>query len=212
MQYAQSIDDFARIMKEGNNGGYANDWLVADRKTNEVASLELGLKNVTLERTKDGYFIGSNFPKDPKLAKEETDFDLKDMSLSQNARRKRWLTLMEQNKGKIDVTAGQKFLADHVDTFDGKNEPSERTLCGHIENSPRGMGTWQAPYAPAGAVQNKITDGASAEKMTMWAALGHACGVNFKASDELTKHPEFAWMRDILKDMPARGWTKFGAK
>ena len=37
-----SIDDFARIMKEGNNGGYANDWLIADLKTNEIASLELG--------------------------------------------------------------------------------------------------------------------------------------------------------------------------
>jgi Phospholipase B len=48
MQYAASIDDFARIMKDGNNGGYANNWLIADRKTNEVASLELGLKNVTL--------------------------------------------------------------------------------------------------------------------------------------------------------------------
>jgi hypothetical protein len=44
MQYSSSIDDFARIMQEGNNGGYANTWLVADRKTNEIASLELGLK------------------------------------------------------------------------------------------------------------------------------------------------------------------------
>jgi hypothetical protein len=122
------------------------------------------------------------------------------------------MTLMEQNKGKIDVAAGEKFLADHFDTFDGKTEPSERTLCGHIESSPRGMGTWQAPYAPAGAVQNKITDGASAEKMTMWAALGHSCGVSYKASEQLAKHPEFAWMKDILHDMPARGWTKFGAK
>src|SRR5205085_7964476 len=41
MQYSASIDDYARIMKEGNNGGYANNWLVADRKTNEIASLEL---------------------------------------------------------------------------------------------------------------------------------------------------------------------------
>ncbi|HEY2013078.1 MAG TPA: C45 family peptidase [Bryobacteraceae bacterium] len=62
MQYAATIDDFARIMKDGNNGGYANTWLVADRKTNEVASLELGLKNVTLLRTRDGYYVGSNFP------------------------------------------------------------------------------------------------------------------------------------------------------
>src|SRR5215813_3763297 len=72
MQYSESIDDFARIMKEGNNGGYANDWLVADRKNNEIASLELGLKYVTLDRTRDGFFVGSNYPINPDLAREET--------------------------------------------------------------------------------------------------------------------------------------------
>ena len=177
MQYAASIDDFARIMSEGNNGGYANNWLVADRKNNEAASLELGLKNVILLRTKDGFFVGSNFPANPKLIKEETDFDPNDKSKSENARHIRWLDLMEQNKGKIDVAAGQRFLADHFDTFEGKVDASERSLCGHIEISPRGMGTWQAPYAPAGAVQNKVTDAAGAEKMSMTAALGHACGM-----------------------------------
>ena len=29
MQYSKSIDDFVRVMKDGNNGGYANTWLVA---------------------------------------------------------------------------------------------------------------------------------------------------------------------------------------
>ncbi len=212
MQYANSIDDFAAIMKDGNNGGYANNWLVADRKTNEIASLELGLKNVVLQRSKDGYFVGSNFPNDPRLIKEETDFDPNDKSKSENARHARWLTLMEQNKGKIDVSAGEKFLADHVDSYTGKVDPSERTLCGHVELSPRGMGSWQAPYAPAGAVQNKITDAAGAEKMTMSAALGHSCGISYKSQEHLAKHPEFGWMKDILKDMPARGWAKFSAK
>ena len=147
MQYANNIDDFARIMREGNNGGYANNWLVADRKNNEVASLELGLKNTPLLRTKDGFFVGSNFANDPKLMKEETKFDPTDMGKSENARHKRWLALMEQYKGKIDVAAGQKFLADHVDSTDGKVAPSERTLCGHVDLSPRGMPTWQGPYA-----------------------------------------------------------------
>src|ERR1051325_9047460 len=156
MQYAASIDDFARFMKDGNNGGYANNWLVADRKNNEIASLELGLKNVTLQRTKDGYFVGANFPVDPKLIREETDFNPQDKGRSENARHARWLELMEQNKGRIDIAAGEKFLGDHTDTFTGKVEPSERTLCGHIELSPRGMGSWQGAYAPAGAVQNKI--------------------------------------------------------
>ena len=212
MQYANSIDDFARIMKEGNNGGYANNWLVADRKNNEIASLELGLKNVTLQRTVDGFFVGSNFPANPKLAKEETNFDLGDRSQSANARHERWLALMEQHKGKIDVAAGQKFLADHFDSFEGKVDADERSLCGHVDLSPRGMGTWQAAYAPAGAVQNKITDAAGAAKMSLSAALGHACGVNFKAAPHLAKHPEFAWMKDILRDMDARPWTKFTAK
>ena len=212
MQYSESIDDYARIMKEGNNGGYANNWLIADRKTNEVASLELGLKNVILQRTKDGFFVGSNFPADPKLAKEETDFDLKDRSRSENARHERWLALMAEHKGKIDLGAAQKFLADHHDMFEGGPAVNERTLCGHIETSPRGMGNWQPPYAPAGAVQNKAADAATAEKMSLTAALGHACGRSFKASEHLAKHTEFAWEKEILRDMPARGWTKFTAK
>jgi len=38
MQYSASIDDVARIFKDGNNGGYANDWLIADTRRNEIAS------------------------------------------------------------------------------------------------------------------------------------------------------------------------------
>src|SRR5438874_13747481 len=75
MQYANSIDDYVRIIKQGNNGGYANDWLIGDRKTNEVGYLELGLKHAPLCRFKDGYFISSNFARDPQVIKEETDFD-----------------------------------------------------------------------------------------------------------------------------------------
>jgi hypothetical protein len=212
MQYSASIDDFARIMKDGNNGGYANNWLVADRKNNEVASLELGLKNVILQRTKDGFFVGSNFPADAKLAAEETTFNLNDKSASNNARHARWLTLMDQYKGRIDVGAGEKFLADHYDTFENKVNAGERTLCGHIDLSPRGMPNWQGPYAPVGAVQNKITDAAGAEKMTLTAALGHACGLHFKAADHLAKHPEYAWFKPVLKDMDSHQWTRFTAK
>jgi hypothetical protein len=209
MQYSSSIDDFARIMKEGNNGGYANDWLVVDRKTNEIASLELGLKNVNLNRTRDGYFVGANFPIDSKLAREETEFDVRDMSASPNARHVRWDALMAENKGKIDVAAGQRFLSDHYDTFDKKTTPSERTLCGHVDLSARGLVPWQPPFGIAGAVQNKVADAAMAEKMSFTAALGHSCGINFKAADHLKRHPEFAWERSYLKDMNSRPWTTF---
>jgi hypothetical protein len=212
MQYAASIDDFARLMTEGNNGGYANDWLVADRKNNEIASLELGLKNVTLERTRDGFFVGANFPIDPKLAREETpDYPADDKSYGNNTRRVRWLQLMDQYKGKIDVAAGQRFLADHLDTFQNKVAPSERTLCGHLELSPRGSPDWQPPFGTAGTVQSKVASGAMAERMSLTAALGHACGIHFKAAAHLKKHPDLAWEKDILKDMPSRPWTTFTA-
>jgi len=208
-QYSASIDDFARIMKEGNNGGYANNWLLADVKNNEIASLELGLKNVTLERTKDGYFVGSNFPVNEKLIREETDFDPKDMSLSANARHVRWEQLMAENKGKIDVAAAQRFLADHYDTYTKKEEPDERTLDGHVDLSARGMQPWQPPYGNAGAVQNKTTDAAMASHMSFSAAAGHACGKDFKAEEHLREHPEFNWEQGLLRDMDAFPWTTF---
>ena len=209
MQYAASIDDFARIMKDGNNGGYANDWLVVDKKTNEIASLELGLKHVTLQRSKDGYFVGSNFPVDPALAKDETNFRVKDMGVSANARHVRWDQLMAENKGKIDVKAAQRFLADHYDTFDKKTQPSERTLCGHVDLSPRGSKPWQPPYGIAGTVQNKAADAAMIGRMSLTAAMGHACGRHFKAAEHLKKHPEFAYEKAVLRDLNAHPWTTF---
>jgi hypothetical protein len=207
MQYAKSIDEFAAIMKEGNNGGYANNWLVADTKTDEIASLELGLKNVTLERKKDGYFVGSNFPVNPKLIQEETDYNPADMTISGNARRVRWEQLMQEHKGKIDVAAGQRFLADHYDSYSKKIEPGERSLCGHIDLSQRGLKPWSPPYGPFGAVQNKVTDAAMAKNMAFTAHFGHACGIKFKADDHLKKHNDFAWQKGVLKDIPAPGWT-----
>src|SRR5205085_5800669 len=154
LQYGNSIDDYVRIMLDGNNGGYANDWLLGDNKTGEVARFELGLKNHRVWRTKDGYFVGSNFPSDPKLTKEETTFDLNDKGSSPNARHVRWEQLMAQYKGQIDTALAEKFLSDHLDTFQNKEEANERTLCGHVETSPRGTPQWDwKPYHPGGAVQ-----------------------------------------------------------
>jgi len=210
-QYSNSIDEFARIMKEGNNGGYANNWLLADIKSNEIGSLELGLKNVTLEKKTDGYFVGSNFPVNEKLIREETDFDTKDMSNSANARHVRWEQLMSENKGRIDVTAAEHFMADHYDTFTRKDEADERTLDGHIDLSPRGSPPWQPPHGNAGAVQNKAADASMIAHMSFAAAAGHACGMNFKAGEHLQEHPEFSWEQGVLRDMDAYPWTTFSS-
>lgn len=210
-QYSASIDDFTRIMKEGNNGGYANTWLIADSHKNEIGRLELGLKNVTLERTGDGYFVGSNFPINQKLIREETDFKPEDVAQSSVARHTRWEQLMSENKGQIDIAAAQRFLGDHYDVIEKKEDPDERTLDGHIDLSSRGNGDWQPPYGTAGAVQNKVADAAMISKMSFVAAAGHACGKNFKAAEHLTAHPELSWQRSLQRDMDAHPWTTFSA-
>jgi hypothetical protein len=212
MQYANSIDDFVKIMNDGNNGGYANDWLLADLNRKEVARFEQGLKNTRLWRTQDGYFVGSNFPSDPKLMKEETDFNENDKSQSANARHARWDQLMEQYKGKIDTAVAEKFLSDHFDSYQKKEEANERTLCGHVENSPRGVKEWGwGPYHPGGAVQAKVADGNMMHTVSMIARVGHACGADFIAADFLKKHPEYDWQKPALIDMKSDDWTTFNA-
>jgi hypothetical protein len=214
LQYAKSIDDYVRIIKEGNNGGYANDWLIGDRKTGEIAYLELGLKNTPLWRTKDGYFVSSNFPRDPKLIREETSgFDPNDRSSSMNARHARADELMKQEKGKIDVETAEAFLSDHMDSFESdKPQPNERSLCGHVDNSPRGVKEWAwDANNPGGAVQGKATDSKMAANMSIVARAGHPCGADFQAGDFLERHPEFAWQKPLLHDMKAGPWTTFQA-
>jgi hypothetical protein len=216
LQYAQSIDDYVRIIKEGNNGGYANDWLIGDRKTGEIAYLELGLKNTPMWRTKDGYFVSSNFARDPKLIREETSgFDPNDRSSSMNARHARAEELMKQARGKIDVEMAQRFLSDHVDSFDKaasseKPQPNERSLCGHLDASSRGVKEWGwDAYNPGGAVQGKATDSKMAANMSFVARAGHPCGADFLAADFLERHPEFSWQKPLLRDMKAGPWTTF---
>jgi len=116
---------------------------------------------------------------------------------------------MAENKGKIDAAAGQRFLADHYDTFAKKEDANERTICGHIDLSPRGSEPWQPAYGIAGAVQNKVTDSGLAEQMSFMASAGHACGLSFHAASHLKAHPEFAWQKELLRDMPASPWTTF---
>ncbi len=212
MQYSESIDEYARYMKDGNNGGYANTWLVGDRKTNEIAQLELGLKNVTLERSKDGFFVGSNFPINPKMIAEETSFPTDDPNTPNLVRKRRWNQLMAENKGKIDVELGKKFETDHYDVITKEIDPNERTICGHIDRSSRGMKGWQGPYGPAGVAQVKVADSDMAEKMSFTAGMGHPCGVEFHATEFLKAHPEYAWQKPELEDLKANAWTVMSAE
>jgi hypothetical protein len=60
-------------------------------------------------------------------------------------------------------------------------------------------------------VISKVSDAAMAEKLTLVAAAGHACGIHFKAAEHLKKHPEFAWQKEYLRDMNSHAWATFSA-
>jgi hypothetical protein len=211
IQYASSIDDWIRIMLDGDNGGYASDWLLGDRKTNEIARLELGLKHHKVWRTRDGMLVGSNFASDPALIKDEAPrFDPNDPTTSPNARHNRWDQLRTQYKGKIDIAIAEKMESDHYDTVLKRIQPDERTLCGHGDLSPRGVKIWDwKPYYPGGTVQAKVMDSTMAGKMEFMAAAGHPCGIGFDAAKFLQQHPEFNHQKPVLGDMPGRPWTEF---
>jgi hypothetical protein len=213
MQYAGSIDEYVAIIKDGNNGGYANDWLIGDRKTGEIAYLELGLKNTPLWRSKDGYFVSSNFARDPELLKTEApEFDTKNPQSSPNARRITAEKRIEDAKGRIDIALAEQFLSDHEDSYTGKVGGDSRSLCGHIDRDPRGVPEWgDGPYYPDGAVTGKVTDSDLAAKIGLIGHAGHPCGEDFVAAPFLAVHPEYAYLKPILKDMPSGPWTAFQA-
>jgi len=211
LQYAGSIDEYIGLIKDGNNGGYANDWLIGDRKTGEIAYLELGLKNTPVWRSSDGYFISSNFARDPQLMKTETpEFDPNNLSHSENARRVTWEKKMADNKGRIDIEMAEQFMADHDDSFTGKTEADQRSLCGHVDKVKEGVPEFDwGPYYPGGAVTGKVADSDIAGNMSLVAHAGHPCGEDFLAAPFLAAHPEYSYLKPILKDMKSGPWTQF---
>jgi hypothetical protein len=213
LQYAGSIDEYVALIKEDNNGGYANDWLIGDRKTGEIAYLELGLKNTPLWRSKDGYFVSSNFARDPQLIKTETSgFDINNLASSPNARRVTWEKKMAESKGRIDIEMAEQFIADHDDSFTGKKEADERSLCGHVDTDKRGIPEFDwPPYYPAGSVTGKVADSDLAANLSLIAHAGHPCGEDFLAAPFLAAHPEYNYLKPILIDMKSGPWTLFAA-
>jgi hypothetical protein len=211
MQYATSIDEYAAIMREGNNGGYANSWMIGDRKTGEIAYLELGLHHTPLTKKKDGYFVSANFTVDPLVIRDDTPgFNPNNMSSSMNARRVTGEAFVKKHGDQLDTALAEAYLSDHWDSFEKKDDPDQRSLCGHEETSPVGEPVWgNPPYAPSGAVTGEVTDTAMAGRMSMIVRAGHPCGADFIAGPFLAAHPEFGWQKPILHDMKAGPWTEF---
>ena len=211
-QDAASIDQWCAIMKKGNNGGYANAWLLGDVNTGEIARLELGLKYIGLERTNDGFFIGSNIAEDPHILRLETDTRDDDIRLSGVARRLRWRKLMKDNAGKIDLALAKEMEADCFDTCLNSDNPDTRTLSGHAELDPLSIPQNDAffvPFQPFGSYDAKVVDSRMAKAMSFAARWGSADGTAFDAPAFLAAHPQFDWLSPYLKSRPAEPWVEF---
>ncbi len=214
MQYADSIDEWARIMVEHNSGAYANSWLLGDVKTNEIACLELGLKHHSLTKKKTGYLCGSNVTDNLEILRNETkDAPYEDVRDACVARRERWKQLMKEHHGKIDVELAKRMLADHYDMYLEKENPSHRTICGHCElDDGRVPGDSLSAFYPSGALDGKIVDAQMATQWQFWAKWGCSCDRSFVAQDFLAKRTQYDRMAGYLKDLPAEPWTIFPLK
>ena len=133
------------------------------------------------------------------------------MSSSPNARHKRWEEVMPPSKGQIDIAMGEKFLADHWDTYENKDDRNFRGLCGHGYASPTPEAAWGEPaYKPCGAVTAQAADSTMTRNMTLQARAGHPCGEDFIA-DTFLKRTRIQLAAPILHDMPGHPWTEFKA-
>ena len=139
-QYASSIDDVARILREKNNGLYTNDWIIADAKTDEGADLLLGTAAWKLWRTGSpghsadtpgglrDFVWANNNTRDPAVRREyagSVDGAPADMAFNTwNRDIAFWKFYEEKGKAQIDLEAAVRLMAsspvNRPHAFDGK--------------------------------------------------------------------------------------------
>jgi len=213
MQYGNTLDDYEKMLLDGNSGDYANSWLFGDTNTNEIMRIELGLKYNNVERTKDGYFIGFNAPYDPRIRNLEcvnTGFD--DLRRHQGARRVRLAELMDQHKGKLNIQIAQEIIADHYDVYLKKENKCSRTCCSHYELDAREFmsdSSRPKPFQPRGALDGNVCDTTMAKAMSFSLRWGSSCGSPFDKNKFCDEHREWDYLRPYLNDRPEQPWTTF---
>ncbi|MEW6744642.1 MAG: C45 family autoproteolytic acyltransferase/hydrolase [Planctomycetota bacterium] len=139
-QYAASIDDVVRLLWDGNNGMYTNDWPIADVKTGEVAILLLGTHRYKLWRTSEeiapfgtpGFLWSNNNARDPEVRKEysvQPDDRPFDFVFAPWNRDVAFTQFYQENAGRIDAPAAVNLLAsspvNRAHACDGKVTTSE---------------------------------------------------------------------------------------
>ena len=215
MQFGNTLNDYERILLDGNSGDYANSWLFGDVNSNEIMRVELGLKYHNTERTQNGCFVGFNATYDPRIRNLEcsnSGFD--DIRRHQGSRRVRLTDLVEQFKGKIDITVAQQIISDHYDVYLNKDLPCSRTVCSHYELDAREYMSDPGrpkPFQPRGAVDGCIADAQLIKNMSFKARWGSSCGMPFIAETFCNKHRQWNYLKPYLHDRPRQNWTIFSS-
>jgi hypothetical protein len=164
LQYGDSIDDAVRILRQGNNGLYTNEWLLADTKTNEIAMFELGTHQSRLWRSSRnewfggtaGFYWGCNNAKDLKVRLETvpgTTGRPYNVVFHPSDRDRTWLQL-----------------------FDGSNQAIDARFGFHAFTTP--------PLAASHSLDAKFTTTAMARELTTWAKFGPPLGSTWEPTDE----------------------------
>jgi len=120
LQYGDTIDTVVQILRQGNNGLYTNEWLLADTKTNEIAMFELGTHQSRLWRSSKkewfggtaGFYWGCNNAKDLRVRLETVpalDGRPANVVFHSSDRDRTWLQLFDRKNKAIDIDFG--FLA-----------------------------------------------------------------------------------------------------
>jgi hypothetical protein len=209
-QHASSIEEWRALFREGNNGGYANSWLLAEARTGRIAAYELTLAHEAMQPVlASGYYAGCNIPLSPEIRVFETRGNAGyDDILRSGARRVRFDALMATHKGGIDAARAQEILADHHDVYLGEDKACGRTICGHFDTDDNRFAAGHQPYYPWGSLDGKVTTGGLAAGMAMQARWGRACGTPFDADAFFARQPQYRWMQHLTRSRPHQPWIE----
>ena len=213
-QYANNIDSWIKLEEKGNNGGYANTWLIGDINNNHIAKFGQGRVYQYFNELKSGYFTGENVSVDPRLRYiEGSDVDYNDIRQQEGARRLRWIQLMHKYNGKINVATGQKMLGDTYDVYLNKMDASSRNICAEYDKDSQPYvsdpaAVWNVPFTPAGSVDGKVANSNDIKNLTINARFGRANGASFDAKAFIKAHQQWGWQSGYLLSRPSEPWTE----
>ncbi len=181
LQYGDSIDDAVRILKQGNNGLYTNEWILADIKINEIAMFELGTHQSRLWRSSrndwyggtTGFYWGCNNAKDLNVRLETAPSTAGrpfNVVFHPSDRDRTWLQLFDRKNKAINVNFG----------FQAFTTP---------------------PLAASHSLDAKFTTTAMVRELSTWAKFGPPLGATWEPTD--AERSRFPGLHPLI----ANDWT-----